>query len=269
MTTTTPTPHYVSQGEGLPVVLLHGMGLDHRGLMMLDDAFGEGTRRIYIDLPGHGRTDALPVPGGLQEMADWTLNAVNEIVGDEPFALVGNSMGGAFARYIVAKESAKVKGMALIASVVDPVRSHRHVAEHVVSDPNPALTERVAQSQIMEFLQMGVNQSFEAWRRYQRYVLPGTRLYDKDAGARLNKRYWLDAVPEDSLRTPYAGPVLIACGAQDQVVGFEDHKSLLPHYSNATYEVIDPSGHNIFIDAPEVLKPLLAQWSASILNSYK
>lgn len=48
--------------DGLPVVFVHGMGVDHRSLMMLDKAFdgNDSIRRIYLDLPGFGRTPALP-----------------------------------------------------------------------------------------------------------------------------------------------------------------------------------------------------------------
>ena len=60
--------------DGLPVVFVHGMGVDHRSLMMLDKAFdgNDSIRRIYLDLPGFGRTPALPEHAcGLPEMADW------------------------------------------------------------------------------------------------------------------------------------------------------------------------------------------------------
>lgn len=53
--------------DGLPVVFVHGMGVDHRSLMMLDKAFdgNDSIRRIYLDLPGFGRTPALPsMPAG-------------------------------------------------------------------------------------------------------------------------------------------------------------------------------------------------------------
>ena len=38
--------------DGLPVVFVHGMGVDHRSLMMLDKAFdgNDSIRRIYLDL---------------------------------------------------------------------------------------------------------------------------------------------------------------------------------------------------------------------------
>ena len=175
---TQPQAYAVTEGDGLPVVFVHGMGVDHRSLMLLDEAFlcpesgAAATRllkRIYLDLPGFGRTPALPARAcGLPEMADWLQSAIDDLVGaGEPFALVGNSMGGALAREMVARESSRVRGLALIAPVVDPRRTRRHVAEHVIAEPNPTLIHALPQDQTFDFVTMGVNQSFAAWRRYQ------------------------------------------------------------------------------------------------------
>ncbi|WEV71693.1 alpha/beta fold hydrolase [Bifidobacterium sp. ESL0790] len=261
---TQPEAYTVVKGEGLPIIIAHGMGVDHRSLMMLDDAFPDGTQRIYMDLPGYGRTPALNGVGGLQELADWFYDEVNRLADGNRFALLGNSMGGALVRDTLSREPKRVAGMALIAPVVDPVMSHRHLADHIVSEPNPDFTHSLPQDKVIDFVTMGVNQSFDAWRRYQRYILPGTKLCDREANARLGQRYWLDNDPEERLGT-YTGPTLIVTGKEDQIVGYEDQRALLPHYPNATYKVIDPAGHNIHIDNPTSLKPLLTAWATQLL----
>lgn len=108
--------------DGLPVVFVHGMGVDHRSLMMLDKAFdgNDSIRRIYLDLPGFGRTPPCRAAcgcgnGGLAQ------TALDGLVGKAaPFAMVGNSMGGALVREVLAREPRRVAGMVLIAPVVDP-----------------------------------------------------------------------------------------------------------------------------------------------------
>ena len=209
--------------DGLPVVFVHGMGVDHRSLMMLDKAFdgNDSIRRIYLDLPGFGRTPALPEHAcGLPEMADWLQTAIDGLVGKAaPFAMVGNSMGGALVREVLAREPRRVAGMALIAPVVDPQHAGRHVAEHVVAQPNPKLTHSLPQEQVFDFITMGVNQSFDAWR-------------------------------------------LIVTGKQDQIVGYEDQQALLPHYPNATFVTLDNAGHNAHIDQPEAVITLVREWVA-------
>lgn len=108
---------------------------------------------------------------------------------------------------------------------------------------------------------MGVNQSFDAWRRYQRFILPGVALCDRAACERPDQRYWLADNPEEMLGT-YAGPVLIVTGKQDQIVGYEDQQALLPHYPNATFVTLDNAGHNAHIDQPEAVITLVREWVA-------
>lgn len=261
-----PRAYTVVEGSGVPVVMLHGMGVDHRSLMVLDDAFPEGVQRIYVDLPGYGRTSALPAPGGLPELVDWFAETIDDLVGSRArFALLGNSMGGLLARDLLSRKPQRVLGMALIAPVVNPVYAHRTVARHVVNDPNPDLTSNLPQDKVVDFLQMGVNQSFEAWRRYQRYILPGTASCDREANERLSDRYWLDTEPESRFGT-YSGPMLIVVGKEDQIVGYEDQRALLSHYPEAVFHIVDPAGHNIHIDNPEAVKPLVRHWAQRLLK---
>jgi pimeloyl-ACP methyl ester carboxylesterase len=54
------TVHYVENGRGVPLVALHGAGVDHREIEAAAEAVipSTGYRRIYPDLPGMGRTTA-------------------------------------------------------------------------------------------------------------------------------------------------------------------------------------------------------------------
>ncbi|MCH4208704.1 alpha/beta fold hydrolase [Bifidobacterium sp.] len=252
-------PFYTVRGKGFPIIFVHGMGVDHRSLMLLDDAFPEGTERIYIDLPGFGKTPALHGTGGLQDLSDWLRDIVLALGGNRDYALVGNSMGGALARDLVAGNSKHIAGMALIAPVVDPVKAHRRVGKHIIGHPNESLIATLPPEQADEFLTMGVNQSFEAWRRYQRFILPGTLLCDRGAMMRLDARYYLNGDPENRFGA-FEGPVAIICGHEDQIVGYKDQRDLLPHYPNAVYTVVNGAGHNVHIDQPDVVRAALRDW---------
>ena len=228
---TQPQAYAVTEGDGLPVVFVHGMGVDHRSLMLLDEAFlcpesgaaaSRSLKRIYLD-----------------------------------------SLGGALAREMGAREASRVRGLALIAPVVDPRRTRRHVAEHVITEPNPTLIHALPQDQTFDFVTMGVTQSFAAWRRYQSYILPGIRLCDRDACARLDARYWLNDAPGRVFGT-YDGPTLLATGRREQSVGFEEQRALLSHYPDATCVTLDDAGHNAHIDQPEAVIHLLREWAGRL-----
>ena len=52
--------HYVEYGTGMPLVALHGAGVDYREIEAAVEAIvpATGYRRIYPDLPGIGRSTA-------------------------------------------------------------------------------------------------------------------------------------------------------------------------------------------------------------------
>ncbi|WP_051135707.1 alpha/beta fold hydrolase [Streptomyces sp. 351MFTsu5.1] len=110
--------HHVEFGAGTPVLLLHGYTIDHRLLLPLEPVFAErdGWRRLYVDLPGCGRSPRLSA----EAMGEAVLRFVDKVVGDEPFAVVGISYGGQLARHLVAERGAQVLGTALLAPLVKP-----------------------------------------------------------------------------------------------------------------------------------------------------
>ena len=101
--------HYVEHGEGRPVLVLHGVGVDHREAeACFEPALGayRGLRRIYPDLPGMGRT---PAPAALRcadDVLDVLLGFTDEIVGEEPVLFAGHSAGAYYAQGCAAATSA-------------------------------------------------------------------------------------------------------------------------------------------------------------------
>ncbi|GMA86074.1 hypothetical protein GCM10025868_13240 [Angustibacter aerolatus] len=88
--------HVVQHGSGRPVLVLHGAGVDHREAeACFEPALdGAGLRRLYPDLPGHGRTAAPPSLRGADDVVDALLELA-QLAGDgEPVLLVGHSAGG-------------------------------------------------------------------------------------------------------------------------------------------------------------------------------
>lgn len=79
-------------GAGPGIVLLHANGGDHRDFDAITPALAR-TRTVYaIDWPGHGDSDPAADVTACA-LADL-LPSLLEALGDGPFALVGNSVGG-------------------------------------------------------------------------------------------------------------------------------------------------------------------------------
>lgn len=260
-----PVPYVVRRGDGMPLVALHGNGVDHRMLLGLDDVLAAAGpwERVYPDLAGFGRTPALDGPGGLPELADWTVAMVRELVGDRAFALLASSLGGLLARHVAAALPEQVRGLALLAPVVDPVPSRRTLPPFEVRERDDELVASLDAADREEFEGLTTRQVREVWELFRETVLPGVPVADVDAGARLWENYVLDA-PEASFTQPCEAPTLVVTGRQDHIVGYVDQLGLLEHYPRATYLLLDDAGHNPQLEQPTLVAAALQDWSRRV-----
>lgn len=265
-----PGVNLVRRGSGIPLVAVHGNGVDHRLLLALDDCFAKSGEweRIHLDLPGFGETAPLDDAGGLPELARWLVEVIRDLVDEQPFALLANSMGGLLARHVVSVFAEQVIGLALIAPVVEPDASLRRLPAFEVLESDVEVLESLTPSDREEFAGMAVRQDAESWRAFRDHALPGIRAADQAAMDRLSQRYFLEERPEDVFNR-FEGPTVIITGRQDHVVGFEDQFALLTHYPRASYVVIDGAGHNLHLERPAVAEAALRDWVQDLVRLHQ
>lgn len=259
------TPAYVvRRGQGAPVLFLHGSGVDHRLLLVLDEIFQEesGWERIFIDLPGFGGTPALPGAGGLPDLADWIDTWVDEVVGRRRFAIVANSLGGFLARELLARRPNQVSGLALLAPVVDPCEERRRTPDRHVVHEDDLFMATLNAADATAFGSMAVTQTRASWELFRLAALPGIRAADRAAVHRLESEYYLDGRAPEERFGEFTGPTLIVAGRQDHVVGYEDQLRLAQSYPRSTVAVLDRAGHNVHLDQPAMVAALLREWQA-------
>jgi pimeloyl-ACP methyl ester carboxylesterase len=100
-------------GQGLPLVLLHGVGSDAESWAPLLRALPEGTHAIAWDAPGYGGSAPLDVP--LPAPADYAarLAVLLETLGLPRIRLAGHSLGCLFAAAFAAAHPGRVASLAL------------------------------------------------------------------------------------------------------------------------------------------------------------
>jgi pimeloyl-ACP methyl ester carboxylesterase len=222
------------------MVLLHGLAADHR----LMEAPFETTlerrtawRRLYLDLPGMGRT-----PGDRVASTDDVFSVVRDTVDalvPGPYAVVGQSYGGYLARGLAAAHRDRIEGVALLCPVIVPRHSERDVPAHRTLVRDPALVAAVG-SEALDADVVGVIQTAETWRRAAEEVLPGEAAADA--------------------ATILEVPTLILAGRQDSSTGYRDTWRILEHYPRATFAVLDRAGHALQIEQPALLDALVEEW---------
>lgn len=122
---------YRQAGEGgRTVVLIHGVGLDHR---MWDDLSARlvaaGHRVLCYDLLGHGCTPAL---GGDVELRDFSeqLQRLLEGLQIDAATLVGFSLGALVARAYAVRDQTRLSRLVLLNSVYGRTREQRDAVRH-------------------------------------------------------------------------------------------------------------------------------------------
>ena len=113
---------YASGGRGLPVLFLHGWGLDHRAYeQSLRRLTARGCRVIAPSLPGFGRTAELPcAQRNVAGYAAWVDRFLDAIGLEEPMLVLGHSFGGGIAAKLAHDHPQRVRYLVLLNSVGDP-----------------------------------------------------------------------------------------------------------------------------------------------------
>ena len=227
------------------MVLLHGFGLEHRSLLPLDPTFERagGWRRIYLDLPGATRT-AIGDVSSSQELADAVVDEVRARLGDESFAVLGNSFGGMIARHVAHELRPQVLGLATVAGVFVAAHDERNVPPRTVLTEQPAIVP-ILGSALDQYREDAVVESADDARAFLAHVLPGLDGANRQALDLIAQRYSLDREPEDAHPEPFAQPTLHITGRQDDVVGYSDAWDRLARYPRATFATLDVLGHDV------------------------
>lgn len=101
-----------TSGSGPPVVLLHANGGDHHDFDAIVDDLGRHATVHALDWPGHGASDSVDDPSacGFAEL----LPRILEQIGEGPFTLIGNSVGGFAALRTAARRPDLVRALVLV-----------------------------------------------------------------------------------------------------------------------------------------------------------
>jgi pimeloyl-ACP methyl ester carboxylesterase len=239
-----------SIGEGFPVLILHGAYSARVELRTaLEPAFDgvSGCRRLYVDLPGHGESGDDGAAGCAE-----VLDRLDELLGDQPFAVVGHSFGGHVARGLAARHPQRATGLALICPMLP---------EAVTPEPHEVVVSvdeayRLIDAELLdEYRGYFVVHTPETARRFNEAVAPAIGRFDGEAVERIMAGW---QVPTE----PYGGETLVLAGRHDSAVGFREQVDLVDRYPRATVVVASSAGHALPHERPQLVSAALRDWLA-------
>ncbi|WP_369282059.1 alpha/beta fold hydrolase [Oscillibacter sp. GMB15532] len=254
-----------SVGEGKPVVLLHGLGCDHRlmaGCMEPVFAHRPGYRRIYVDLPGMGRSDAPMERASSDGILELLRALVVELTAGERFLLAGESYGGYLARGLLTTELGPlVDGLLLICPVTVPEPEKRELPPVGALRYDEEFLRELGPKERAAFCNLAVLANRRVYERYEKEVASGLRLSNGEFVAALRQSYAFSFDVDARVRAlGFDRPALLLAGRQDICVGYRDLWRLLEDMPRAAFALLDLAGHNLQVERPEPFAALVADW---------
>jgi pimeloyl-ACP methyl ester carboxylesterase len=243
---------YEVAGDGPAVILIHGFGLDMR---MWDPQVGPLAARFKVvryDCRGFGASGPLDPAVPYTHAGD--LVALLDHLDIGRAVLAGLSFGGRVALQAALAAPDRVRGLALLAAVLDGVPWDPESARAL-----DEVTRRVQAA--------GVLAGREAWLAHPLFAAARERPDLAVALAAMVAGYpgqhWLGQDPHRETRRPLdvlegiAGPALVAVGERD-VPGFREMSAVLARrIPGAAYQVVADAGHMVNMEQPAAINDLL------------
>lgn len=243
-----------TRGTGAPgYVFLHGLNGNAGVWDGVEAALvNSGVGRVYLDMPGHGRSDPLP---------RYTLGEVSAVVAgaltflSEPAVFVGHSMGGAVALALASGWfGVPVRGVFGIGIKTEWSDAERERAVGFATKPRrPFETREAAEDFLFKTAGLTAGDHLDTFRRVG--VVEEDAYYLTAApGAAALAATWQNSV-FDAVRVPYR----LARGSEDAMVPAD---VVVRHDPDAVE--FAGAGHNAHVDRPDLVAAAITAFAASV-----
>jgi len=257
--------HYELFGEGRPIIMLHGWSIDHHHMVSaMEPLFRQrdGWKRIYLDLPGHGRTPGKDWITNQDKILDVVLDFIDNLIPGQRFVVAGNSAGAYLARGVVHHRSASIDGLLLTVPLIVADDAKRHLPSPVTLVVDSALVSELEPDEAEGLFQIAVVQSRKVVDYIRANFTSASETGDQAFQAKIREHLenYAFSFDVDAISEPFPAPTLIVTGRQDAMVGYRDAWEILENYPRGTFVVLDRSGHLLNIEQEDLFHALVGEW---------
>lgn len=258
------TVNYEVYGDGRPIIILHGWSLNHRHMVYnMEPLFRNryGWKRIYLDLPGHGRTPGEDWITNQDQILGIVLDFIDSVIPGQRFIVAGSSAGAYLAQGLVFRRAALIDGLFLIVPLIVADDTKRAVPPKVIILEDPELASELDPAET-ELFQLAVVQSRKLFEVMVANLPSDSESGDHEFQAKIREKLDNYAFSFDVEPLPeiFSAPTLILTGRQDFVVGYRDAWRILENYLRGTFVVLDRSGHILGVEQEELFHALAGEW---------
>ena len=256
--------YYQEYGSGIPVLCLHGYSIDHQVMTgCLEPLFQtlDGYKRIYLDLPGMGKSPANENIKNADDMLEVIKKFIDKVIGKENFLLIGESYGCYLSLGLVLHLEQRIDGLFLICPVVVVDREKRILPrKELLECEDGFIKANEMDSNYTDFMACAVVATEETFARYKCEIPPAMALSDPSFVKRYQREgygFSFDSKIED---IAFEKPTCVLLGRQDNVVGYMDALKLVNNFSRATFVIADGAGHSLQTERENLFEINLIDW---------
>lgn len=242
--------HYEAEGDGKPVVLLHGWGASVASVRPIFDRLLPDHAVYALDLPGFGRSAA---PSSAWGVGDYCrlVSRFLDANGLAEVSVIGHSFGGRVAIKLAAEQPSRVAKLVLVDSAGVPPRI----------TPKQALLAAAMRVGRLALAAPGLKRLRSRVEQYARSRLGS---HDYRAAGALRETF-VRVVNEDlrPLLPLIQAPTLLVWGDRDETTPPRDARIMERGIPDAGLVILKGAGHFSYLDRPEdfarIVRTFLAQ----------
>lgn len=246
--------HKSGQESGVPWVLGHSLGSDHRVWDEVAEELGQVGPVLRWDLPGHGESELPDPPASMGAVASWVLSRLDQL-GVEQFYLGGISLGGMVSLAVAQRAPARVLGLAVLDAgpALPPAEMWTARAEQVRGEGMSPLVGGTMERWFQPSFRTGPGRS--------RYLRTEETFRRCDP---LGYAYCCEVIADTDLRgglETLTMPTLVVTGAEDPGMTPAQAKTLAGQIPGAGGQerIVEDSRHMTCVEHPEEIAELLLE----------
>lgn len=244
--------YYEIQGSdtGSLVVLVHGFAIgSHLWDGTFDRLVSDGFRVLRFDLYGRGFSDRADVIYDKDLFVEQLQELLQTLAINEPFHLVGISMGGLIAAEFAAKKPSKIATLTLMS----PLSQSQNVTVFQIPFLADPLAVLVIKNQLTEHIESMVNQPVAEMNTIKSRFLDEIKVKGTRNALLSTARHLLAYDHLDTYQQlgQQHVPTLMIWGKQDSLTPYSESANLLEQLPHATMLPLDNVGHAPHLEAAE------------------
>ncbi len=242
------------EGEGVPVVLLHGFPLDHSIWLPVVRLLADRARFILPDLRGYGKSPDGSEIHTMRLLVEDVLLLLDRL-NLERVILVGHSMGGYVGLCFSHSYPNRLAGLGLVASQADADSPERRQARlRTARDVRTKGVDLIAHGMpstltSREDIQAQLHDMFHTLRKQS--VINSL----KGMAERMDANPWLDQIKV---------PTLVIAGGQDKIIPLRKAQEMVELLNKGWLFEIPEAGHMPMLEEPERVAEGIAQLISAV-----